>query len=255
MDNIPSEHPRAKSLEMRHHIADGIAKKIVTLTGMIAHGRGEAFDYILGEKTIEPARVSMKAAVATLLTAEHPIISVNGNAAALVPKEIVKFAQTVNAKLEINIFYQEEGRLEAIEKTLRDAGATEILGLKDAKRETIPELKSNRRYVDPEGIFKADVVLVPLEDGDRTEALVKTGKTVITIDLNPLSRTAQKSHITIVDNLVRAIPEMTKIAEELKLTENQNSLLRLKESYDNKQILKDVLKAIIDYLGEKLANQ
>ena len=33
--------------------------------------------------------------------------------------------------------------------------------------------------------MKADTVLVPLEDGDRTEALVKMGKTVVAIDLNP----------------------------------------------------------------------
>ena len=51
----------------------------------------------------------------------------------------------------------------------------------------------------------ADVVLVPLEDGDRTEALKKMGKTVITFDLNPLSRTAQKADITIVDNVIRGM--------------------------------------------------
>ena len=51
----------------------------------------------------------------------------------------------------------------------------------------------------------ADVVLVPLEDGDRTEALKKMGKTVITFDLNPLSRTSQKADITIVDNVIRGM--------------------------------------------------
>jgi 4-phosphopantoate--beta-alanine ligase len=58
---------------------------------------------------------------------------------------------------------------------------------------------SDRRMVDPDGIYIADVVLVPLEDGDRTEALVKMGKKVIAIDLNPLSRTSQKASITIVE--------------------------------------------------------
>ena len=57
-----------------------------------------------------------------------------------------------------------------------------------------------------EGIYCADVVLIPLEDGDRAEALVKVGKKVIAIDLNPLSRTAMAAHVTIVDELTRAVP-------------------------------------------------
>mgnify|MGYP006179153607 CR=1 FL=1 len=36
--------------------------------------------------------------------------------------------------------------------------------------------EGERRRVDPEGIFIADTVFVPLEDGDRTEALAKMGK-------------------------------------------------------------------------------
>jgi len=33
-----------------------------------------------------------------------------------------------------------------------------------------------------DGIFAGDVILVPLEDGDRTAALKKAGKTVITLN-------------------------------------------------------------------------
>nr|WP_318526317.1 phosphopantothenate/pantothenate synthetase family protein [Methanobrevibacter arboriphilus] len=36
------------------------------------------------------------------------------------------------------------------------------------------------------------------------------------IDLNPLSRTAKAVDITIVDNIVRAIPLMIKYAKQLK---------------------------------------
>ena len=50
-----------------------------------------------------------------------------------------------------------------------------------------------------------DVVLVPLEDGDRTIALKKAKKKIITFDLNPLSRTARTADITIVDNVTRAM--------------------------------------------------
>ena len=47
------------------------------------------------------------------------------------------------------------------------------------------------------------MILVPLEDGDRCEALVAMGKTVIVVDLNPLSRSAQMASITIVDEITR----------------------------------------------------
>ena len=56
-----------------------------------------------------------------------------------------------------------------------------------------------------DGIEKADVVLVPLEDGDRCEALIALGKD-IAIDLNPLSRTSRTATVTIVDE-VRASEE------------------------------------------------
>ena len=49
-------------------------------------------------------------------------------------------------------------------------------------------------------------MLVPLEDGDRCEALVTAGKTVVTIDLNPLSRTSRTATLTVVDGLTRALP-------------------------------------------------
>ncbi|HIN08360.1 MAG TPA: DUF137 domain-containing protein, partial [Candidatus Poseidoniales archaeon] len=47
-----------------------------------------------------------------------------------------------------------------------------------------------------------------LEDGDRCQALVEMGKRVITIDLNPLSRTARTAHVTVVDELTRVLPQL-----------------------------------------------
>jgi len=49
---------------------------------LLAHGRGEALDYLLGEETTPVARKAIRAATALLLTSERPVISVNGNAAA-----------------------------------------------------------------------------------------------------------------------------------------------------------------------------
>jgi 4-phosphopantoate--beta-alanine ligase len=57
------------------------------------------------------------------------------------------------------------------------------------------------------------VILVPLEDGDRCEALVNMGKTVIVVDLNPLSRSAKMASITIVDEISRVANNMLEIIE------------------------------------------
>ena len=77
----------------------------------------------------------------------------------------------------------------------------EILGANPNGR--IPGLDGPRANCCQEGILGADVVLVPLEDGDRCEALVAMGKQVFVIDLNPLSRTAKTATICIVDEVQR----------------------------------------------------
>jgi len=82
----------------------------------------------------------------------------------------------INAPLEINLFYHKEGRIEAITKILRKGGANKVLGIDETKMVEIKEISSNRRKVDQNGINIADVVFVPLEDGDRTEALKKIEK-------------------------------------------------------------------------------
>ncbi len=251
---IPEDHPRSQSLHYRHKLVDGMYAKVVTPSGLIAHGRGEAYDYVMGEETHPNSERAIEAAVAAIMLAEHPIISVNGNIAALVPEQTVELAKATGAQLEVNIFYREEGRIEAIEKTLRKAGAESILGLGDVEPETLSDLSSNRRIVDPRGIFKADVVLVPLEDGDRTENLVEKGKTVIAIDLNPLSRTAQMAQITIVDNLIRCFPKMIDVAKDLrKKVEKQgkHALRDIVESFDQEKNLDDAVQLIIDYLERK----
>lgn len=95
----------------------------------------------------------------------------------------------------------------------------------------------------------ADVVLVPLEDGDRTEALVRMGKKVIAVDLNPLSRTAQKASITIVDNIVRAAPTLAEIAKELRKEGKEKCELIL-ASFDNRKNLAESIALINKRLSE-----
>jgi 4-phosphopantoate--beta-alanine ligase len=238
MSLIPKSHPRAKSLLIREKLVEGFDNGLVAKEGLLAHGRGEAFDYLLGEKTGKATLQAIRAAAAQILVAEMPVISVNGNIAALCPKQIVKLSKQIKAKLEVNLFYVNEKRKQAIIKTLKKNGANEILGSKITSSKKLPGIDSARRIVDKDGIFVADVVIVPLEDGDRTMALRKAGKTVITFDLNPLSRTSQTANITIVDNVTRAIDLL--INESKKLSKkNKKSLQKIIDDFDNKKNLKE----------------
>ncbi|NQV40269.1 MAG: phosphopantothenate/pantothenate synthetase [Nitrosopumilus sp.] len=238
MSLIPKSHPRAKSLLIREKLVEGFNNGLVAKEGLLAQGRGEAFDYLLGEKTGKAALQAIRAAAAQLLVAEMPVISVNGNIAALCPKQIVKLSKQIKAKLEVNLFYVNEKRKQAIIKTLKKNGANEILGSKTTSSKKLRGIDSARRIVDKDGIFVADVVVVPLEDGDRTMALRKAGKTVITFDLNPLSRTSQTANITIVDNVTRAIDLL--INESKKLSKkNKKSLQKIVDDFDNKKNLRE----------------
>ncbi len=247
---IPRSHPRAKSLLIRKKLVEGFDNGLVAKEGLLAQGRGEAFDYLLGEKTGKPALHAIKAAAAQLLVAKMPVISVNGNIAALCPKQVVKLSKQINAKLEVNLFYTNEKRKKAIIKTLKENGADEILGSKTSSSRKLSGIDSARRIVDKDGVFVADVVLVPLEDGDRTMALRKAGKTVITFDLNPLSRTSQTANITIVDNVTRAIDLL--INELKKLSKNdKKSLQRIITNFDNKKNLRENVIQIKNNLVRK----
>jgi len=226
---IPVSHPRYDSLMQRHKIEEGIKEGYVTLTGMIAQGRGEAFDYLIGEKTTDSALRAEQAAIDQVSHMRNVVVlSVNGNVAALCAEDVVKLAEALNAMIEINLFYWTKEREDKIEKILKNAGAKKVYGT--GKKVDIPGLDSARGRVDPEGIAKADCVIVMLEDGDRTEALKRMGKFVIAIDLNPFSRTAQKADITIVDNVVRAIPNMLKFAKEGCSVTQFNNKENLKEA-------------------------
>ena len=229
MTLIPKSHPRLNSLLIREKLVKGFDDNLVAKEGLLAHGRGEAFDYLIGEKTSKSAKEAIKAAAFMLKNAENSVISVNGNFAALCPTEIVQLAKTTNSKIEVNLFYSSEKRKRAITKILRKSGAKEILGLNKKSSTKLLGIDSARRIVDKNGIFSADVVLVPLEDGDRTIALKKAKKKIITFDLNPLSRTAQTANITIVDNVTRAM--------KLLVIESKKKKRKLSK-YDNKKNLK-----------------
>ena len=145
---IPKSHPRFVSLSIREKIVKGYNDGLVAKEGLLAHGRGEAFDYLVGEKTTRTAKAAINAAAATLLSAQSPVISVNGNVAALCPKEIVQLAKATKAKIEVNLFYYDENRKKKIVKSLKKAGAKQVLGTNPRSYRRIGGLDSPRRIVD-----------------------------------------------------------------------------------------------------------
>lgn len=244
---ISKSHPRYRSLMTREALVKGVKDGVTALEGLMAHGRGEAFDYLIGERTRPFAKSAMKAAVSSLLLAERPVLSINGNVVALCPKDMVRLAKATGSALEANIFYRTEARVKKIVGALKKAGAVTVLGQSPDAR--IEGLKGPRGKCSKKGIFVADVVFVPLEDGDRTEALVNNDKYVITVDLNPLSRTARTAQVTIVDNIVRAVPYMTDLARKMKRFSKAKLKAELR-SFDNNETLSKALRFMASRLQE-----
>lgn len=230
-------HPRYQSLLLRHRLEQAEKDGLLAGSAMIAHGRGEAYDYLLGERTIPSAHMATVQAYAALRKAQRPVISLNGNAVALAGESLLMLAERLSCPVEINIFYRTPermaaliGRLEAIKKEHQID--VQILGAEPNAR--IPGLEGPRANCTKEGILDSDVIMVPLEDGDRCEALVAMGKTVIVIDLNPLSRSAKMGSITIVDELTRVVQNMLKNIEDSVVD----------EAFNNDHVLADALQHI-----------
>ncbi len=241
MNNIPENHPRAESLKMRATIETYRNMGLVANAGPIAHGRGEAFDYLLGEESIPCVKNDINVAAALLVNANKSVISVNGNTAVLAPESLVKLSNSIPAPIEVNVFYgRTNEREQKIANFLREHGATDVLGIKPSEK--VPHLISARAQVDKNGIAAADVVLVSLEDGDRTRALLDWGKKVISIDLNPLSRTACDATINICDHVVRALPLLQKAVIELHA--NPGHSRALLHSFDKRKSRNQVLEYI-----------
>ena len=245
MTRIPKSHPRYRSLVTREALVAAHRRGVVVLEGLIAHGRGEAWDYLLGEESSAPALVAERAAAAFLLTAKRPVISVNGNVAALAAKEVASLAAAVPSRVEVNLFHRTNARVRKITKSLRDAGVTDVLSSRPDAR--IPGLDSDRARCHRQGIYAADVVLVPLEDGDRAEALARMGKVVISVDLNPLSRTSRTATVPIVDELTRALPNIERFVFELRMDSVETA--RVRRDYDRARNL----AAVYAFLRWRLA--
>lgn len=239
---IPESHPRYKSLITREKLAQYTKTGIVSLEGLTAHGRGEAFDYLLGEETTESALRAEKIAAALLLSANHPVISVNGNTAALAAKEIAQLQLASKARVEVNLFHRTDERVQAISGLLQEHGITLVEG---AVSRYIP-LDHDRGLCHYDGMYSADVVLVPLEDGDRAQALIDLGKKVIAIDLNPLSRTSKVATVPVIDEVTRALANIARFCTEL----DQDEITGLTREIHGTGFIRDAL----EYIRERLLN-
>ena len=154
--------------------------------------------------------------------------------------------QILGCPVEVNIYYRTERRVESLISEVEAMKELLIRDASDSKRESIVEveilgaeadgriqgLEGPRALCSARGIERADVVLVPLEDGDRCEALTSLGKQVIAVDLNPLSRTSRKATVTIVDEVSRAFRKLvSELSENPKSTDwdNDSSLVEALE--------------------------
>jgi 4-phosphopantoate---beta-alanine ligase len=246
---VPRSHPRYVSLATRDKLVEGWKNGLVATQGLIAHGRGEAFDYLLGEVTTPEAEMATNAAACMLLLADRPVISVNGNVGAMVAPEIATLSGLLDCPAEVNIFHRTDDRVNRLVEHLEENGCKKVLGRDPDAR--LEGLDHARALCYRDGIFASDVVLVPLEDGDRCKALKAAGKSVITIDLNPMSRTAVTADVTIVDNLIRSMPNLIRVIKgyQKRLLFGGITPEKLKaelSSYSNEENLRDSLKKITE---------
>ena len=247
---LSPRHPRFASLKVRRRLADAHRTGLVVSEGLIAQGRGEAFDYFLGERSTPSARRAERAAAGWLLAARHPVVSVNGNVAALASNEVARLAAALpGLDVEVNLFHRTGARARLVAEELRRAGVHRVLGVRPTA--TIPRLPSDRARVDRRGILDADLCLVPLEDGDRAEALRALGKRVISIDLNPLSRTSRAADLPIVDEVRRALAEIARHVEAWPAEHRPSRF----ERFDRRAALAEALVAITDGLTRAAARR
>jgi 4-phosphopantoate--beta-alanine ligase len=244
MSDIPKSHPRYVSLVTREELVAYAKSGVVSMEGLTSHGRGEAFDYLFGEKTSKSAARAEKLAARVLLAAKHPVLSVNGNTAALAAKELALLQKASGAEVEVNLFHRTEERMTLVTDVLEKAGCVVSKG----PVERCVPLPHDRGLCRPEGIGSADVVLVPLEDGDRCEALVSMGKLVITIDLNPIDRTSKTATLPIVDEVRRALPNIAKECDRLRASGGNVTMPEI----DGPSFLHEAVKDIQEFLSHAL---
>jgi 4-phosphopantoate--beta-alanine ligase len=134
--------------------------------------------------------------------------------------------------------------MELLISHMENNGAEDVLGRDPDAR--IPGLSSDRALCTKTGIFDSDVILVPIEDGDRAKALADMGKIVISIDLNPLSRTSRTASVSISDEMTRALENMILFVKEMKgKRDDIEEAIRTFSNEDNrKEIVEEICSSL-----------
>ena len=103
-------------------------------------------------------------------------------------------------------------------------------------------LRNDRALCTREGIWSSDVILVPIEDGDRAQALIAMGKKVISIDINPLSRTSRVATVPICDEISRATANILRFVEEMR--DDRSARLKMLDGFSNRECLRATVDSI-----------
>ncbi|HIH78502.1 MAG TPA: DUF137 domain-containing protein, partial [Halobacteria archaeon] len=115
----------------REKIIYGVKQGITSVNGLLSEGRGEIFDILMNRTLSSRSMPSIEASVAELLLSKNPVISVNGNTAVIVPRELIELSNTINAPLEVNLFYRSDERVKNVIEYLKKNGADVVLGGED----------------------------------------------------------------------------------------------------------------------------
>ena len=149
----------------------------------------------------DSARLAIEEAAMRLKLAKNPVISLNGNTVVLAGKELIRVAAVLSCPIEVNLYYRTPERVTGLLSILSNhkkevareqkpegfdsewIAAVESVELLGENPDTqIEGLEGPRALCTRKGIGECDTILVPLEDGDRCEALVRSGKEVIVVD-------------------------------------------------------------------------
>ena len=198
-------HPRYASLLRRHLIEEAAAEGLLAGSAMIAHGRGEAYDYLLGERTTASAASATREAYARLRAAKHPVISVNGNTVALAGRDLLHLAASLSCPVEVNIFYRTQARMDGLISRLErwceeDGLDVEVLGRRTDGR--IAGLEGPRAQCDAAGIAAATWCWSPWKTATVAKRWWRWARRC-SWWISTLSRTARTASVTIVDEVGR----------------------------------------------------
>ena len=133
--------------------------------------------------------------------------------------------------------------MEGLISYLESKGAEDVLGRDPDSR--IQGLEHDRALCTSEGIYGSDVILVPIEDGDRAEA-----KKVISIDLNPLSRTSKAATVPVCDEISRAIENISRFVEELR--GDRETIIKTLDDFSNQENRRRTVEGICRFLMDGL---